>query len=139
MSDITAPLLKDKEPAKPESLKLEDVVQDEAEKENDEKKEEKEPPYSIRNEISFFFKRGIPLGLSSLLEWGVPPWYFFYFILLQSLCLSERFKEILGLAMSAREYFLGLQCLWRDGQPTAFICRPRSATAEFFTTSQYSW
>ena len=78
MSDITAPLLKDKEPAKPESLKLEDVVQDEAEKENDGKKEEKEPPYSIRNEISFFFKRGIPLGLSSLLEWGVPPWYLMF-------------------------------------------------------------
>ena len=85
MSDITAPLLKDNEPVKPESLKLEDVVQDEEVKENKEKQEEKEPPYSVRNEISFFYKRGIPLALSCFLEWGIPPWYFFFFTLLQSL------------------------------------------------------
>jgi hypothetical protein len=33
-----------------------------------------EPPYSVRNEVRFFFAKGVPLGLSSVLEWGVPPW-----------------------------------------------------------------
>ena len=32
-----------------------------------------EPPYSIRNEVSFFFKKGLPLGAAALLEWGFPP------------------------------------------------------------------
>jgi len=31
-------------------------------------------PYSFRNEVRFFFEKGIPLGLSSFLEWGAPPW-----------------------------------------------------------------
>jgi len=33
-----------------------------------------EAPYSVRNELRFFFHRGVPLGLSAVLEWGVPPW-----------------------------------------------------------------
>jgi Na+-driven multidrug efflux pump len=32
-----------------------------------------EPPYSVRNELTYFFKKGLPLGLSATLEWGVPP------------------------------------------------------------------
>ena len=32
-----------------------------------------EPPFSLRNEISFFLNKGIPLGLSTVLESGVPP------------------------------------------------------------------
>ena len=36
--------------------------------------EEEVPPYSFRNDVSFFFRKGIPLGLSSTLEWGLPPW-----------------------------------------------------------------
>ena len=32
-----------------------------------------EPPYSVRNELRYFFKKGLPLGLSATLEWGVPP------------------------------------------------------------------
>ena len=51
---------------------LEDVVKDDVETQ----KGEKELPYSLRNEICFFFKRGIPLGLSSLLQWGIPSMYF---------------------------------------------------------------
>jgi hypothetical protein len=31
-------------------------------------------PYSFVNEVRFFFGKGIPLGLSSFLEWGAPPW-----------------------------------------------------------------
>jgi len=30
-------------------------------------------PYSFANEVRFFFKTGIPLGLSSFFEWGFPP------------------------------------------------------------------
>jgi len=33
------------------------------------------PPYSFQNEIRFFFGKGIPLCLSSFLEWGAPPWF----------------------------------------------------------------
>jgi len=33
------------------------------------------PPYSFRNEVRFFFGKGIPLCLSSFLEWGAPPWF----------------------------------------------------------------
>ena len=53
---------------------LEDVVKDDV-KIKEGKKEKKEPPYSLRNEICFFYKRGIPLGLSSLLQWGIPSMY----------------------------------------------------------------
>ena len=34
---------------------------------------DEEPPYSPRTELAFFFRKGIPLGLSAVLEWGVPP------------------------------------------------------------------
>ena len=37
-------------------------------------KEEDNLRFSFWNEVSFFFRKGIPLGLSSILEWGVPPW-----------------------------------------------------------------
>eukprot|EP00940_MAST-03C_sp_MAST-3C-sp2_P003641 g3641.t1 len=30
-------------------------------------------PYSPKNEVAFFFRLGIPMGLSALCEWGVPP------------------------------------------------------------------
>jgi Na+-driven multidrug efflux pump len=30
-------------------------------------------PYSLRNEVRFFFGQGVPLCLSALLEWGAPP------------------------------------------------------------------
>ena len=33
-----------------------------------------ESTYSVKNEISFFFSKGLPLGLSALFEWGLPPW-----------------------------------------------------------------
>ena len=32
-----------------------------------------EPPYSFGYELRYFFYKGVPLGLSSILEWGVPP------------------------------------------------------------------
>ena len=32
-----------------------------------------EPPYSFSYELRYFFYKGVPLGLSSILEWGVPP------------------------------------------------------------------
>lgn len=32
-----------------------------------------EPPYSLRNEIKYFFGKGLPLGAASLLDWGIPP------------------------------------------------------------------
>eukprot|EP00939_MAST-03C_sp_MAST-3C-sp1_P005287 g5287.t1 len=32
-----------------------------------------EPPYSPSNELHFFFRVGVPLGLSAICEWGVPP------------------------------------------------------------------
>lgn len=36
--------------------------------------EEEVPPYSFQTDVTFFFRKGIPLGLSSTLEWGLPPW-----------------------------------------------------------------
>ena len=30
-------------------------------------------PYSLRNEMRFFFGQGVPLCLSAILEWGAPP------------------------------------------------------------------
>jgi len=32
-------------------------------------------PYSLSNELSFFFRKGLPLALSSLMKWGAPPWF----------------------------------------------------------------
>ena len=32
-----------------------------------------EPPYSLRVETWYFFRQGVPLVLSSILEWGIPP------------------------------------------------------------------
>ena len=32
-----------------------------------------EPPYSFAAEVEYFFKQGVPLVLSGVLEWGVPP------------------------------------------------------------------
>ena len=32
-----------------------------------------EPPYSVKNELNFFLVKGLPLMLSAMLEWGVPP------------------------------------------------------------------
>ena len=37
-------------------------------------KDDEQPGYSARYEMRFFFSKGVPLGLSSILEWGVPPW-----------------------------------------------------------------
>ena len=34
-----------------------------------------EPPYSVRNEVCYFFRVGAPLGLSAALEWGFPPMF----------------------------------------------------------------
>jgi len=31
------------------------------------------PPYSFEHEVKYFFGKGIPLGLSAILKWGVPP------------------------------------------------------------------
>lgn len=31
------------------------------------------PPYSPRNELHFFFSKGLPLCMSAMLEWGAPP------------------------------------------------------------------
>ena len=42
--------------------------------------EDDEPPYSFEYEIYYFFKSGIPLGLSNILSWGVPPWVAVYFV-----------------------------------------------------------
>ena len=30
-------------------------------------------PYSLRNEVRFFFGQGVPLCASAVLEWGAPP------------------------------------------------------------------
>eukprot|EP00928_Gymnodinium_smaydae_P029431 TRINITY_DN22170_c0_g1_i1.p1 TRINITY_DN22170_c0_g1~~TRINITY_DN22170_c0_g1_i1.p1 ORF type:complete len:520 (+),score=59.05 TRINITY_DN22170_c0_g1_i1:45-1562(+) len=30
-------------------------------------------PYSPSNEVGFFFGKGVPLGMASLLQWGIPP------------------------------------------------------------------
>jgi Na+-driven multidrug efflux pump len=35
--------------------------------------EEERPPYSFNNEMRFFFRTGVPLGLAATLEWGIPP------------------------------------------------------------------
>ena len=91
MSEIKAPLLQDSESSRPTPLVLKDVLLEEDDKhhqengqneEGDQKKDDaqeskhkKEPPYSVCNEVKFFFNRGIPLALASLLEWGIPPWY----------------------------------------------------------------
>eukprot|EP00457_Paulinella_chromatophora_P004936 gb/GEZN01004949.1/.p1 GENE.gb/GEZN01004949.1/~~gb/GEZN01004949.1/.p1 ORF type:complete len:584 (-),score=60.52 gb/GEZN01004949.1/:76-1827(-) len=32
-----------------------------------------EPPYSLTNEFGYFFRRGVPIGMAAMLEWGVPP------------------------------------------------------------------
>ena len=32
------------------------------------------PAYSLWHEFSFFFKKGVPLMLSAVMEWGFPPW-----------------------------------------------------------------
>ena len=37
--------------------------------------EDKVLPYSLSNEVIFFFREGIPVGLSSFLKWGAPPWF----------------------------------------------------------------
>ena len=31
--------------------------------------------YSMQNEVKYFFHKGIPLGVSAVLEWGVPPMF----------------------------------------------------------------
>ena len=31
------------------------------------------PPYSFGHEVRYFFSKGVPLGLSAILKWGVPP------------------------------------------------------------------
>eukprot|EP00808_Paulinella_micropora_P005806 g55091.t1 len=56
------------------------TTKEEEEKEEKEEEEEgnvdqveDEPPYSPRNEVSYFLKQGVPLGLSAVLEWGLPP------------------------------------------------------------------
>ena len=99
MSEITEPLLQENEPPKPAALVLKDVLlqkddEDYQGKEpskgggqekgkGEESKQKKEPPYSVCNEIRFFFNRGIPLGLASLLEWGIPPWYSLHYAMLR--------------------------------------------------------
>jgi len=47
------------------------VISDEHD--NQEEKQGDQPPYGVYNEIVFFFQRGIPLSLSAILEWGIPP------------------------------------------------------------------
>eukprot|EP00808_Paulinella_micropora_P022150 g11928.t1 len=56
------------------------TTKEEEEKEEEEEEEEgkvdqveDEPPYSPRNEVSYFLKQGVPLALSAVLEWGLPP------------------------------------------------------------------
>lgn len=34
---------------------------------------QEELPYSVPNELRYFVNKSIPLGLSAILEWGVPP------------------------------------------------------------------
>jgi len=107
MSEIAAPLLQESEATKPTPLVLKDVLLQEDDKhhqengqdkggdqEKEESKHKKEPPYSVCNEISFFFNRGIPLGLSSLLEWGIPPW--FTMIMAGRMPDSENLQAALG-------------------------------------------
>mmetsp|Transcript_112732 Transcript_112732/g.318616 ORF Transcript_112732/g.318616 Transcript_112732/m.318616 type:complete len:506 (+) Transcript_112732:131-1648(+) len=40
---------------------------------DDQEKDEEVLPYSPLNEMRFFFGKGVPLGLSAVLNWGVPP------------------------------------------------------------------
>lgn len=40
---------------------------------------DEQPPFSLQNEVRFFFSKGLPLGLSSFLEWGLPPLFAMYF------------------------------------------------------------
>ena len=35
----------------------------------------KEPPYEFWYEVSYFFRNGVPLGISSILTWGFPPFF----------------------------------------------------------------
>ena len=66
MKAFKAPLLEENKPASPTLIQLEDVVQ------ATEVTQNKEAAHSVRNEICFFFKKGLPLGLASVLEWGIP-------------------------------------------------------------------
>ncbi|CAE8681841.1 unnamed protein product [Polarella glacialis] len=50
-----------------------DVVAPAAERQRSADAGEEAPPYSARYEIHYFFGKGIALGLSSLLNWGIPP------------------------------------------------------------------
>ena len=43
------------------------------EAEEQEEEEEDHPPYSPAYELKYFFKVGVPLGGSSVFEWGIPP------------------------------------------------------------------
>lgn len=57
---------------------------------------EEQPPYSLRNEVRFFFAKGLPLGLSSFLEWGIPP--LFSMIMAGHTTNSAELQEALGYA-----------------------------------------
>ena len=39
----------------------------------DDRKGDEVLPYSCGNEFRFFFGKGVPMGLSAVMEWGAPP------------------------------------------------------------------
>ena len=67
MKKFKTPLLEKTKGASPKLVRLENVVLKATEV-----IQKKELPHSVRNEICFFFRRGLPLGLASILEWGIP-------------------------------------------------------------------
>ena len=34
---------------------------------------DQEPPYEFWYEVGYFFRNGVPLGVSAILTWGFPP------------------------------------------------------------------
>lgn len=34
-----------------------------------------EPPYEFWYEVGYFFRNGVPLGISAILTWGFPPFF----------------------------------------------------------------
>jgi len=51
-------------------------------------------PYSVRNELRYFFGKGIPLCLSAFMKWGAPPW--FAMIMAGHTQESDSFQSALG-------------------------------------------
>ena len=52
---------------------IEQLQDSDWEQPDEDEDEEQQPPYSVRNEIHFFFSQGVPLGLATVLELGAPP------------------------------------------------------------------